>query len=307
MRRRLLTFTLFVLALAPATTSAAAAQADGAAAGSGPASTPEVEMLDRGASPRTDLRYAVPAGTTETLRMRTYARLSQTVDGETRTGSTPNITFAIDATVDAVGADGALTVMYEYASIEVSDSGPEAVAETTRQSLEPLIGATGVLVMTDKGALVSNQVSIPPGLEPEIEQLFDQLQSQATSLSVPFPDGKVGEGARWRASTELELGGIELRQTATYTLERDGNDRTTLAVEVRQTAPRQQVTPPGSDDSFLLLSSRATGSGETVTAPATSVLPVGGRSDVRTRQRLEIDGERISQTTSISLFLNEDR
>lgn len=272
-----------------------------------PPEPPEIEVLDRGATPRTDLRFTVPAGSSETLRMRTYARISQTVGGRTGSGSTPNITFSIDATVDAVDAAGNLTVTYEYAAIEVSDSAPAALVEQTREALEPLIGVSGVMVMSDKGELLSNDLTIPAGLAPETQQLFDQLQSQATALTVPFPDGKVGLGGRWRASTDVELNGIQFRQSATYTVERVKNGRTTLSIELRQSAPRQEFTPPGSDQSILLLSSKGEGSGENVVAPADSVMPIGGRSDIRTRQRLESGGDRISQTTSVSLFLNEDR
>jgi hypothetical protein len=267
-------------------------------------SPPVVEVLDRGDSPRTDLRFQVPAGTTQTLRMRTYARISQTIGGQTRSGSTPSIRFSIDSTVDEVGADGNLTLTYEFASIEVSDSSS---AESTRDALEPLIGVRGTLVITDKGALVDNSLTIPPGLEPEAEQLFDQLESQATALTIPFPDGKVGIGGSWRAASEVELSGIMFRQSTTYTVERSRRGRTTLSVEVRQTAPRQRFTPPGTTDEILLISSKGTGSGTSVVAPAESVMPVGGRSDVSTRQRLEASGDRISQTTSLALFLNERR
>jgi hypothetical protein len=314
MTRRLRTATIFAslllgVALTGATAGAQAGDATEAGEPTAPEApaVPEVEVLDRGATPRTDLRFEVPAGSTERLRMRTYARISQEVDGETRSGSTPNILFEIDATVDAVDVDGSFTVTYEYASIEVSDAAPESQAEATRKALEPLIGVTGVMVLTDKGAVVSNEVSTPAGLEPETTQLFDQLQSQASGLTVPFPDGPVGRGGRWRATTAVELSGIELRQSATYTVERVRGGRTTLSVELRQRAPRQEFTPPGTDQSIVLISSKGSGSGETVVAPSESVMPIGGRSDVRTRHRLRVDGDPVSQTASVSLFLNEDR
>jgi hypothetical protein len=254
-----------------------------------------------------ELRYTVPAGTTERLRLRTYARLSQTANGETHSGSTPNIRFTLDATVDAIAPDGNLTVSYTYATIEVSEGGPSSTVEETRAALAPLVGVTGVIVMTPKGAVVSNDVPTPAGLAPAADQVFEQLRSQSATLSVPFPDGTVGDGARWRATTAVELSGLRFRQTATYTLERTRGARTTLSVELRQTAPRQQFTPTGSDESLTLLSSRGTGSGETVVAPSTSVLPVGGDSTVQTRQRLRADGERASQTTTLNLFFNEHR
>jgi hypothetical protein len=308
MRTRLFPAALACLALVGVSlvSTAAGAQTDEPTTPAAP-TPPEIEVLDRGDAPRTDLRLTVPAGTTETLRMRTYARISQTVDGQTRSGSTPNIRFAIDLTVDAVGADGNLTVTYEYASIDVTESGPPGLTEATRDALEPLIGVTGTMVVTDKGALVSSDVAIPTDLAPETEQLFDQLQSQAAALTVPFPDGKVGEGARWRASSVVELGGVEFRQAVTYVVERVRDGRMTLSTELRQTAGRQEFTPPGSDESIELISSRGTGSGEMIVDPATSVLPIGGDSDVRIRQRLRADGDAISQTTSVSLFLNEDR
>ncbi len=304
--RRTLQVALVSLVLVAVSGTAAVARSGEPSGGDAPA-VPEIEVLDRGASPRTDLRITVPVGATETLRMRTLARISQTVGGQTRSGSTPNITFTIDASVDAVDESGNLTVSYTYASIDVSESGPAAVVEATRESLEPLLGVTGTMVVTDKGALLSSEVPVPSGLDAQAEQLFDQLQSQATALTVPYPDGKVGRGARWRASSEVELSGIEFEQQATYTVERTRGGRTTLSVEIVQRAPRQEFTPPGTDEELLLVSSRGTGSGESIVAPSEAVMPVGGGSDVRTRQRLEVDGDAVSQTTSTSIFLNEDR
>lgn len=269
--------------------------------------TPEVELLDRGEAPRRALRYTVPASATQTQELRTYSNVSQKVGEDVQSGGTPNVRFTIEAVVPSVDDQGNLTVSYTYSKIEVSESGPTAVVEQTRDLLEPLIGVTGTYQLSSRGAVSSSVLDLPPGLDPAFAEFAEQLQSQQSQLSVPFPERPIGDGARWRSTTKAEIAGVTFRQRSTYTLEKDSAGRVTLAMEIDQRAPRQRFTPIGSDEEVTLLSSRAKGTGTTILEPAAAPLPTGGSSDIEVRQRLRAVGRTLHQTTRTSLFVNEER
>jgi hypothetical protein len=269
-----------------------------------PVEPPEVETLDAGDAPRAELRYTVPAGTTQTVKVRTYSRFSQRVGDRAGSARSPDVIFTIDATVAEVGADGNLLVDYVYSDVTVPDDGSDAV-EATRDALQPLEGATGSIVVTPTGSVVSSDLTVPPDLDATAADLVDQLSSQASQLAVPLPNEPVGVGARWRAATDVELNGVRFTQRTDYAFDRRKGERIVLAVEVRQRAPRQRFTPPGASQEILLLSSRATGSGTNVLDLATAPLPVGGHTVVEVRQRLRAEGQRIAQTTRTNVLIRQ--
>jgi hypothetical protein len=63
-----------------------------------------------------------------------------------------------------------------------------------------------------------------------------------------LPEDAVGEGARWRATTRLELAGIEVRETYTYTLARRDETGVELGVKHVQKARRGPADLPGIPD-----------------------------------------------------------
>jgi Family of unknown function (DUF6263) len=239
-------------------------------------STPEIEVLDAGSEPREALRLAPAVGSSERSAMTVRFTIEQSGASDA-TLKAPPIRVRMEATLQDINANGDLHATFSYPSFDVL-KGNGASAKQRRslqQSLAGLTGVTGELTLTTRGALVDSNLDIPPGLDPNTEQLLGQLRDQFRDVTVPLPEPEVGVGARWRATTQLTLNGIEARQVYEYRLKK--RTGTTLELDVRgtQTAKRQTVDTPGGA-TLRVKSYKTTYRGTTV-ADLTGLLPVSSR------------------------------
>ncbi len=266
---------------------------------------PELEVLSRGASPRKELRYTVPVGTSQTLQLRTFSRITQRQDGQVRSSSTPNITFTIVADVAAVADTGDVTYSYRYDDVEVGSGGAPGSRAQTQELVESVIGVGGTITITDTGEPVESTFDIPDTVDESLAPLLDQVGSQTNQLATPLPETSVGVGARWRVTQHPTFGGVQFTQRVVFEVESLEGSRVTLSSQTVQRATRQEFTPPGSDSSVLLLSSRGTGRGSTTVDPAKLPMPVEGTTDIRLVQRLRQGGSTLRQTVQSAAFLND--
>jgi hypothetical protein len=268
-----------------------------------PADAPEVTVLDRGASPRRELRYDLPLGTTQTLEFRTYTDISQRIGKRIARGGSPNITFTIVATVTDVAPTGDLRIDYRYDDVDVTQTST-GNTEQTRELVEQIVGLTGSITITDTGEALASSQQIPDGVDPEVQTLLEQVGTQTSQLAAPLPEPAMGVGARWRVAQQPELGGIQFTQTAVYTLERRSGSKVVLSSKVTQRARRQEFTPAGADEALVLLSSKGEGTGDTTLQLAKQPLPVDGDSTFRVDQRLRDGDQTINQVVTTNIFLN---
>jgi hypothetical protein len=262
---------------------------------------PVVTVLDPGATPRAALRYVLAPGTTQDIDYSFNTRLSQTVDGETASGSIPQIDMSMTAGVTAVAPDGAVTVPVSIGDIVVDEDavGGDQVAD----AVEALTGFEMALTITDRGEVLSADAEIPDDLEETASQLLQQFVDQARSFTVPLPEEEVGVGARWKAVAESTISGISLRQTARYEVVDMDADSVDLDVTISQRAPRQTVLDPVSGEEVELLKSTGTGDG-TITIAFDSPLPSESETHVQVRQRLRADGKLLSTRITVNAFLD---
>jgi hypothetical protein len=242
------------------------------------APSPEVEVLDAGSAPREALRFSPAPGASERVAMTLHLGLELSGESD-RTIKTPPLRATIAATLQDVTPSGDFHATFSYPSFEVlkGDGASARQRRETERALAGLSGLSGELTVTARGVLVDSKLDISPDLDPSVAALLVQLRDQFRDLTVPLPEPEIGVGARWRATTQLTLNGIEARQVYEYRLkERTG---TTLDVDVRgtQTAKRQTVDSPGGVK--LRVKSYKTKYRGEMTFDLTRLLPVGG--DVR--------------------------
>ncbi len=270
-----------------------------------PPGAPVVVLLEPGAAPQSELRYALTPGTTQRVVLSTNSRIRQRLaDGTILTGRVPNLDLDIEATVGALTPEGAITVAYGYTGIDVDDDSAQdaASARQLRRAIEPIVGLTGTLSLTPRGEVLTSDVVIPDDLDASAAQLVDQLAQQTQSFTVPFPVEPVGVGARWRATSETTVSGITVRQTATYVLEARRGNEVELSVTITQRAPRQTFTAPETDTRVTLRSSRGGGTG-TATLRLDEPLTSRSRSNIQIRQKLAAEGDRLTQTVTVNVFV----
>ena len=265
------------LLLAVAVVAAGPAVGDAAAgARDAQAPTPEIQVLDAGAAPREVLRLAPAVGASEQVAMTLHLgiELSGVTD---RAIKSPPLRATIAAALQDVTPTGDLHSTFSYPRFEVL-KGDGASARQRREierALAGLSGLSGELTVTPRGALVDSRLDTPPDLDPSVSAILDELRDQFRDLTVPLPEPEIGVGARWRATTQLTVNGIQTRQVFEYRLKKRTGTALDLDVRGTQTAKRQTVDSPGGV-TLRVKSYKTTIRGAT-TVDLTRLLPVTSR------------------------------
>lgn len=198
---------------------------------------PAVEVADTGSGDKRLLEIDVEVGHRET----TTLTVTQSIDAGTSPVDAPEVTITLETEVTGVD-DDRVELTQAYRSIDVS--GDDATAAQVESTLQPLIGLEGTIVLARSGAVIESDFEAPDDLDETVRSTFEQLEEQAGALSAAFPEEEIGVGAEWTAVSDLELSGIEVEQTTTYTLEElDGDD-------YRLSARIEQDFEPGEADGF---------------------------------------------------------
>lgn len=230
------------------TTTAADSPARGGTAGL-ETNTPVVKLLDAGADPQKKLRLALVKGAT--LRASLILKFGFELEAQGKplpSNAIPPIRVDLGATVNDIEENGDAEVGFSYERIDVVDDGTvdKAVIEQVRNSgLDKLANVTGTTTISPRGVAVDSELDVPEDLPPALKQVVDQLSQQTGSLTVPFPEEAVGNGAKWQATTNVDVGGIDAKLVLTYGLRQLQGDQYTLDVSYEQTADRQKTDFPG--------------------------------------------------------------
>jgi hypothetical protein len=273
--------------------------------------TPAVEILDPGEEPRAPLRFALTAGMSVTATQSVDQYIRQVdEEGFGNSDRVPTIDLGLRLDVQTVGPDGTAQVLIAFTSVDATGNGSAASADQARaieSALADLTDLTGTSTFTNRGVQVSGSFDVPDDLPDTVKTLLDQYESQLSTVTPPLPEEPVGVGARWRATTELELGGITAQQRYDYTVESIEGSHVELRVRLRQTAEPQDFDPPGArkGDEYHLLSLRTTGKG-TTTFDATTPVPPSAVVEAHSKQRLRFE-ERGKDAETIDVTIDQEQ
>jgi hypothetical protein len=286
MRRSLVT--VLVLAMLGIATIASPARGQDVAA-------PVITVQDAGDRPRAELRYVLAEGASQQSRLIVNTRITQEVDGDERSGESPEIEIDVTSAVGVPTQDSLVVT----STIDDVSVGEGQGANQIEDAAEPLIGFTVTVEMTNRGEVLSAEGDIPADFDETASQLLEQFIQQARSFTVAFPEEPVGDGARWTARTESTISGIQLRQTARYEVTSLTDEGVELSVKITQRAPRQTFDDPASGIEVELVSSKGSGDGVTTIA-FDQPLPTEAETEVFVRQKLRAQGDSISQTVDLN-------
>jgi hypothetical protein len=238
-------FRVFVVAAVLATGPALAGGVASAQETQTPTPVPTVEVLGAGKAPLEALRLAPPAGASQTSTMTVDFAVEQS-GVSSASVQPPPIRAKVVTSLQGTTPEGNLQVAFSYPSFDVLPGGDASASDRRRikRALADVSGLSGQLTLTPQGVLVDSALSVPPNLDSSVSGLVTQLGDQLRTLSVPFPEAPVGVGARWRATTELTLNGIEARQVYAYTLKKRTGSKLEIGVTGTQTAGKQTVELP---------------------------------------------------------------
>lgn len=228
----------------------------------------EVKLLAAGAEPRVPLRYKFPVGSGGTVRITTRSELAVETGGKTQqAGFIPKLEMWAKLKVTSKQADGDFVVdlLGMRPKVRNADKLPPEIKKELEAALGKLPKLHGVSEVSDRGLQKQLKFDAAKIDSVELGQIMQGLQANLGGMSAPLPTEAVGVGAKWLVNSSVVQAGMVLSQIAVYELiEFDGKVGRAL-VEMRQTAPKGQITlpglPPGAKTELVKMTSK--GEGET--------------------------------------------
>jgi hypothetical protein len=275
----------------PATPAQPAAEAK-------PAST--VKLLDPGAEPRIELRYAPKAGVTNSMTMRMKMSTKADVGGRPMDVNMPAMLMTIDMTTKEIKANGdiAYEAVFSKMDVEETEGADPMMTEGIRSALGSMKGTVMTGVMSSRGEMIQSDIKLPAGANPMSRQMMDNMKQSMNQLSAPLPTEPVGKGAKWDVVTSVGNMGMKIDQTATMTLTEVSLPSYTLDFVIKQKADKQEVKMPGvpAGISVELVSHTSDGTGQTRTSTE-SLLPLDSKMTMTSEQVMNVSPPGEAQQT----------
>jgi hypothetical protein len=269
---------------------------------------PVVELVEAGAEPRKELRFALEQGQRFTAEMRMKMGMKIRMNGvEAPSVPLPETRTLMDLEVTSAGDDG-----YEYRfaftafePLPTPGTVPEVV-EMMREQLSSMVGATGSGRLDARGFNLGTEFNIPPGADPQMRQILDGMRDAISQMSTPLPEEPVGVGGKWKTTMRTTMNGMTSDLTYAYEVTgfEDSRVETTATIETAGVPGKVEspTLPPGA----TMTLNRMTGSGKgTMTIDLESLVPTGSvvSLDSNSDVELEMEGEkqRIEMEMSIEM------
>lgn len=206
-----------------------------------PSATSDVEVIDAGAEPRRELRYAWEEDQRERLQSVVVVDVTAREAGAEVMAMELPVSMAIEATVTKVERDGSAWVALTFeemvfgplsASGEGVPAGDLATAgfDEVMSAVTPLLAETRVWQhIDDRGQVLKTNVQFPDGFPPEAQQQIAQTSGSVALL----PAEPVGLGARWVATGTSVNQGVAVSVSSTMELVAIDGDELTIAMTMR--------------------------------------------------------------------------
>ena len=200
-------------------------------------------VLDQGEAPRRALRYDFEIGRTEQFVMLMDFKTSVDMQGRQQTIDMPLMEMAADVSITGRTDEGNFKQKFEFtgANVKQRPQDNQRMVQAMRRQLQGMKGVTGSAVITRRGRTIESKFNVPEGANPAIRQQLSRGQRAVKQASLHLPEKPIGKGARWRVETPFKSSQFNLVQTAVYEVKKLEGDDMTVAVDITQRAPKQQM------------------------------------------------------------------
>ncbi len=233
------------------------------------AGKPMLTLLEAGAEPRQQLRFAPKAGTQEPSTMTMGMDMEMNLQGQTIPVKMPPFIMKMNVDVTAVdAATGNFDYRMALSDASVGEAGPGVdpmVVSTMKDMLGKMNGLGGTATVSPRGDVVKADFQVPDNAPNEVRQVIDSFQQSMQQISVPFPEEAVGVGAKWQVTSVVEQNGMKIGMVSTFELKSFEDGGVVVSHAIRQSADEQFVEapgmPPGSRAKLKRLSGEGAGEG----------------------------------------------
>lgn len=279
--------------------------AEAAAAADAP---PKVTLLSAGKGPRHQLRYTFHEGQHEKVAMTMTIGMEMSMSGgQSLPVQMPPIEMDLDLSVmKKLGAHEG-RVKFVISKTDVKDTSGSAMAATLREQLAKAEGASGTVVVNDRGESRDMTLSLPAGMPQQMRQMMESSKQAVAQLSSPLPEEAVGRGARWKVDQVIRENGLTINQVAAFELKSVHGKRVVLKTTITQSAKNQAVAMPGipAGVTATLLSHKGDGSG-VIHADTNHLAPDASKVKIHTDSNLKVSGGGQNQSVAMKVNTNVD-
>jgi hypothetical protein len=272
-----------------------------------PTAPTQVQLLNPGSEPRQELRFKPRVNAKQTMTITTNMDVATSIASQ----PVPKIKFPasvmkMEQVVTQVDANGDIHSQFSYTDADVvaDPTVPPELLNTVRSEIKKVVGLRGSSIMDNRGQIKSGNIVLPEGGDPITKQLFNQMSNSLSQFSSPVPLEAVGKGAKWRVSSSLDIGGIQLTQSTLYELVDLKDNVATLNVSMEQQAKSQELTPIGvpAGTTFTLKSLNSQGQGQII-MPLDAVMPIRSNLSIRSNNGMSIKQGSSGQETTLETNL----
>jgi hypothetical protein len=269
---------------------------------------PTVKLVSPGAEPRTALRYAPQQGDKDRLDMvmKMGMEMKMGAAGGMPRVDIPPMTMMFDTEVTSSTAD-AFELSANVTDVKLDAPPGSPMADAMQPELAKIIGMKMTSRMTRRGILEKADVKMPANVNPQMLQMMDSMKQSMSQATAPFPEEPVGVGATWQVISNLEANGMKVTQTATFELVSLDGNKGTAKIKLEQTAPPQEIKPPGTPASIKtrLNHLASSGSGE-MSFDLSRVVPVKSNVSMKSDISISAEGQGEKQDVSMKMDLAMD-
>lgn len=209
---------------------------------------PQVELLNAGTQPRQELRLKPKVNAKETATMTMNMDMAMSIAGNPAPKvKLPAMVMTMETVVTKVDANGDIHAQFKYTDADVvaDKTVPPELINSIRSNLKKLIGYSGSFMVDNRGQSKQSSFVVSQGVDGISREMIEQISNSLNQISSPVPLEAIGIGAKWRNSSSLNLGGMNLTQITTYQLVNLQDGVATIDVNVEQQAAAQKLILPG--------------------------------------------------------------
>lgn len=242
------------------------------AAGSG------FKLLNPGTEPRLALRIEPKAGDKQHLSVKLNITASFEAPQQAAASmppiEIPTILVELDSEIKGISDDGdisySLTITkFDLENVTKSTNGAPELGEMIKPLAGELVGFSVEGTFTSRG--ISKGVRAGPAVkrDPEMKEVFDQLNDILANMLSPLPEEAVGLGAKWENKKAVTTQGMRMNQATVTEITKAEAGQVTLKTQITQNAPRQKVSNSAMPGLKMDLTEMGgTGRGQTTMSPS---------------------------------------
>jgi hypothetical protein len=273
----------------------------------------QIELLNPGTGAKQKLRFQPPVNFKQTAIITMNMDMAMLIAGQPLpTFKQPATVATLQIKVTKIEANGDIHYEFSYSDVDLvgdTNLSPQ-VLNTLRSQIQNLVRLKGSAIVDNYGYIKKINLVWPTGLDPNLKQMMQQMFNSLEQFSSPLPQQAVGIGARWRVTSTLNIGGMNLKQITTYQLVNLKKGVATLKIDVEQIAPSQKLTTPGLPPgvTLTLKSHKAIGQGQAIVAlnqlmPISSTMSLLSNTQMTQKNPGSVEETTMNQKLSIEMII----